>query len=228
MKSSHPAPPDVIPLLTVVLAVLSRIQDELVRYLVAKRLLSELAVLVRQLHPYCDSIIDPSLKVSAATGRSSKKRCRTPGPPILRLKMHGEPDVWSLSSGQALPLVRLLAPIAELVDVFLSTPLRGMVIIRPTPLQATKTSTLGCNAHPGGNIESSPDGVNASMTVLSGGERRDDSRAVICKSMEDLREGRATGRPEVCGVLRGAPGAMRVVVELVSLLAAMVGTGRST
>lgn len=197
------------------------------RYLVAKRLLSDLAVLVRQLHPYCDSIIDPSLKASSGTG-GSKKRRRTPGPPMLRLKMHCEPDVWPLSSGQALPLVRLLGSIAELVDVFLSTPLRGMAILRPTPLPTTKPSILSCSAHPEENGQSSPDGVNASITVSSSVERRYDSREVICKSMEDLREGRATRRPEVCGILCGAPGAMRVVVELVSLLAAMVGTRGST
>lgn len=214
------------------------------RYFVAKRLLSELAVLVRQLHPNCDSIIDPSLKerkVPAATGRSKKRR-PTPDPQILRLKMHSEPDVWSLSpvplSGQALPLARLLAPIAELVDVLLSNPFRGMAILRPKRLQTTKisvngkSSTLACNAHPGGKVQSSPDSANAFITASSGGdesigERRDDSGAVICKSMEDLREGRATARPEVCGILRGAPGAMRVVVELVSLLAAMAGTGGS-
>lgn len=286
---------------------LLRIQEELVRYLIAKRLLSDLAVLVCQLHPYCDAPTavsrghrgssngKPKLSPSpsgrkgpmAAPGLSSPRaaassgRYRSASPPLSLRRRTRVSDPSSLQSAaaasqqqqQLLPLSHLVLPIAELVEAVISYPLRRPTVQEtatppsptppppppsreasetPMPSSAAKPpdsppSTTGAvpapakkHSPPGDGEASSPfaggpgcEGYagNAAASSECGGRCGDgeslpasDRNVLVCRNLDEMRDGSLAARPGGARLMGGAPGMARVVVELMSLLAAMAGT----
>lgn len=242
------------------------------RYLVAKRVLSDLSGLVSQLRLYCmASVADAenhSYRKPKSTTFSSKpvaapasttrvaNGSRSPRPFRLRHKTTNNVDSSPSRATEASPLYGLVGRIAELVEAVMSFPfqVRRDHQHTATPAPPSSPTAGGENTKaspPPSHTVSTPDicsppgvgesgpAIASSAVAASSCEKHLKNGAgsncvgggdagMMCRLVEELNDGSLAASPSCARMVTSAPGTLRVMVALVSLLASMASAGGRT